>query len=446
MATSLSGRPSAGPGGSDRCRLPSSTCPPRPSAHPRIGTPPAPASDGAPGTRRRLVDHVLDRSLDHRCRRGPCRRACDVLDPACGDGRFLAAAARIAGARAPARDRRRASTSSSTGDRRRRGLRCGRRRRARRRRCARPRLGRPSLRRRRRQPAVPQPAGPATTRGGRSVPAAAPTPTRRRSSWRWPLRLARPDGGRVGLVLPQSRARRSRRGRHCATDVLDGGRASTGVVVGRRSVFDADVLTCVDRPSCVARSAGPCGDGRADVRASADRPPADAADRLRRACRPGAHLVADAAGDRRGRDSTRPGRRSPTWPRRRPTSATSTTAWSARSPEDGPTDARSVRWSRAADRRRPLRAGASVRPASPAAASTHPSSTSPALAAGDAWPGGPSARLVPKVLVATQTAVLEAAVDEHGQRGCRRVPGGLGRPRTSRATSGAVARRPLPRR
>ncbi len=189
---------------------------------------------------------------------------------------------------------------------------------------------------------------------------------RRRSSSRWPSAWPARDGGRVGLVLPQSVAR--------SRDAAPSARA-----VARRAPRSTVVLVVAARrsstPRCArARRARADGAAPAAVRAATARPRARS--RPTRPARRAADLVAPAGrrrrdpvgrrldtdgdarrprrGDRRlPRPVLRPGRRSSG--RRRPT----------------------PRSSRAA-RSMPGRCrGAAVRPGSPAAASSRPASTSP---------------------------------------------------------------------
>ena len=100
------------------------------------------------------------------------------------------------------------------------------------------------LRRRRRQPALPEPAGP-RPRPRRPVArgAAAPTPTLPPSSSPSRCGAARPDGGRVGLVLPQS-VLATRDTAPIRAAVLHRRRLDVLWWAGE-PVFDADVHTCV---------------------------------------------------------------------------------------------------------------------------------------------------------------------------------------------------------
>ena len=150
-----------------------------------------------------LVDLVVASGLR---RSRAVRRRRSSLDPACGDGRFLAAAAAACAPPAAAGGRSSAWTSTRRRSRPPRGASAGVRCRARPRRRARPRLvgaarfdvvvGNPpylsqlaaATTRRRRQP----PRRRAVRRRRRRVP-------RPRRS-----RCVRPGGGRIGLVLPQS--------------------------------------------------------------------------------------------------------------------------------------------------------------------------------------------------------------------------------------------------
>jgi N-6 DNA Methylase len=237
---------------------------------------------GAWYTPEALIDAVLDATL------GPILRDLEpgtnvsVLDPSCGDGRFLVAAARRitdaggvpvltgadidSGARAAARQVLGESAEILGGD-------------ARRRRWGARRfdvvVGNP--------PFLSQLAA-ATARGGRSSLGGGPYADAAVEFLAMSLRLARPDVGRVGLVLPLSiTATRD------AADVRDAAlrdAALTWFWFSRRPVFDAQIRTCAvsfhlgARQGRIRRQVGPAfetapplpaGVLRADAR-SGDRP------------------------------------------------------------------------------------------------------------------------------------------------------------------------------
>ena len=242
------------------------------------------------------------------------------------------------------------------------------------------------------QPAAVARAGAAALRRhGRAVPVARPcTPPG-------------PTAGGSGSCCPTRSWPRATR-RRSAPPALAGARLDSLWWAGERGVRrrGAHVRR---RRSCGASRRRPCA-GPTGQRF-------DAAARRRRrticAARPTwSHLVADAAGIPTGA-ARRRRRPRPIWPRRRPTSATSTTGSSRHVTDagDGPPLV-TVR----APRRRPLRVGrAAGRFArrSFAAPRVDVAALPPAL---QAWATG---RLVPKVLVATQTRVIEAVVDPSGR-------------------------------
>ena len=172
------------------------------------------------------------------------------------------------------------------------------------------------LRRRRRQPAVPQPAGPRDhAPGPLGRTAAARTPTRPPSSWRWPSAWPGPTAGGSGSCCrsPCSRpAMRPTSAGEPAVSVAStgcGGRPATRCSTPRSTRWPP--------PSCSASASARCGAGAGEAcHEPWPRPTAPAS-----AARPTwSHLLADAAGipvveARDRRRARRPGHRHRRLPR-----------------------------------------------------------------------------------------------------------------------------------
>ena len=157
--------------------------------------------------------------------------------------------------------------------------------------------------------------------------------TPRSSSSRWRCVSPRPDGGRVGLVLPTSVVA-TRDATAVRREVLQHARPLVVLVVAHAPSFDAQVRTCAVALVCgatgrlaprrIRRLSGP------DFRTC----PAVSSAAFRQAVAETGSwsaLLRDEGAAPRCRHSRPERSPSPMWPRWRRTSATSTTGWSARS-------------------------------------------------------------------------------------------------------------------
>jgi SAM-dependent methyltransferase len=348
-----------------------------------------------------LVDHVLDAVLDPVLAARDTAAGLHILDPACGDGRFLAAAAERIRCRfgsVPAGsltgvdiDAGAVATATAllgpAGDVRHGDALDG----------AVPSepfdvvIGNP--------PFLNQLAA-GTSRGGRSPWGGGAYADTAALFLSLALHAARPDGGRIGLVLPHS-ILATRDTAPIRTAVLADARLDSLWWAGE-AVFDADVVTCV---ATFVRGGAQHGIRRSHGPGFEPLPDADGADLARRPT--WSHLCADAAGIPLVALGEGPSLRH---------LATATAdfrdqyyglvphvadrADGAPLVTAGLLDAGRCAWGE-----RPARFARRT-------------FTAPRVAVGDlpealrAWAAG---RLVPKVLVATQTRVIEAAVDATGQ-------------------------------